>query len=134
MALKLIYIVCACGAPVDVVEYDTASASKAVTDVMAALGIGYPEARELVGSSNPGAELTSEEQARGLADQIIHRNVPGRDPGTYVCANGHSDHELHTSEERPVAVPPMIVQVPADVANRLADLERAAAERTATDG
>jgi hypothetical protein len=125
--------VCACGAPVDVVEYDDAATSKAVSDVMAALSIDEAEARDLVGRSNPGAELTGEENARGLADQIVRRDVPGRDPDTYRCSNGHDDHDLHTSEERPLAVPPMIVQVPADVASRLAELEAQAAERTAAD-
>jgi hypothetical protein len=133
MALKLTYIVCACGAPVDVVEYDDAATSKPVADVMAALNVSEAEARDLVGTKNPGAELTGEEQARALADQIIHRAVPDRDPSTYVCANGHTDHDLHTQEERPLAVPPMIVQVPADVASRLAELEAQAAERTASD-
>jgi hypothetical protein len=128
MALKMIYVVCACGAPVDVVEYDDAATSKAVQDVIDALAIPEAEARKLVGTKNPGAELTGEENARKLADQIVRRAVPDRDANTYTCMAGHDDRPLSVSETRPPAVPVSIVQIPADVASRLEELERQARE------
>lgn len=128
MALRMIYIVCACGAPVDVVEYDDAAQSKAVSDVMAALGANEAEARRMVGQRNPGAELTGEERGRQLAEQITRRDVPDREPETYTCAALHWDKPLSVSEQRPAAVPVSIVQVPADVAQRLAELEKQAEE------
>jgi hypothetical protein len=102
VALKLLYVVCACGAPVDTVEYDDATASTAVTAVMEALGWDEQKARRMVGEQNPGAELTGEEQARGLADKIRRREV---------------------TDQRPAPVPVSIVQTPANVAGRLAGLE-----------
>jgi hypothetical protein len=128
MALKIIHVVCACGAPVDVVEYDDAAVSKPVADVMAALDVSEDEARRMVGTRNPGAELTGEEQARALAEQITKRAVPDRDRETYTCSAGHWDKELSVTELRPAPVPVSIVQIPADVAARLEEFERQAKE------
>jgi hypothetical protein len=132
MALKVIYVVCACGQPVDMIEYDDAATSRAVSDVMAALAMDEAEARELVGQSNPGAELTGEEQARKLADLIIRREVPDRDEATYVCAAGHTDYDLSVTDVRPAPVAPSIVRIPADVADRLAALEEQARQNRAS--
>jgi hypothetical protein len=123
VALKLLYVVCACGAPVDTVEYDDATASTAVTAVMEALGWDEQKARRMVGEQNPGAELTGEEQARGLADKIRRREVEDRDAETYRCGQGHYDTELSVTDQRPAPVPVSIVQTPANVAGRLAGLE-----------
>ena len=126
MALRMIYVVCACGAPVDYIEYDDAATSKAVRDVMDALAMDEAEAKRLVGQQNPGAELTNEENARALADQIVRRAVPDRGADTYRCSVGHDDRELHVQEDRPAPVPVSIQQIPAEVADRLAALEEQA--------
>jgi len=133
MALRMIYVVCACGAPVDTVEYDDAATSKAVQDVMDALGVPEAEARKMVGTMNPGAELTGEENARKLADQIVRRAVPDRDADTYTCLVGHDDRPLSVSETRPAPVSVSLVQIPADVANRLELLEQQAREARGTN-
>jgi hypothetical protein len=126
MALKIIHVVCACGAPVDVVEYDDAATSVDVTNVMAALQVPEEEARRLVAERNPGAELTGEEQARQLAEQIMQRSVPDRPSSTYVCSAGHPDQPLQVSETRPAPVPVSVIKVPADVATRLEEIDRQA--------
>lgn len=132
MALKLIYIVCSCGATVDMVEYDDAATSRAVSDVMAALDVDEARARELVGTNNPGAELTGEENARMLADQIRTRSVPDRDKDTYTCGNGHYDKPLAITDQRPAPAAVSLQKVPAEVADRLADLDRQAREAGGT--
>ena len=123
MALKLLYVVCECGQPEDVVEYDDAAVSGPVQDVMNALNVDENRARQMVAEANPGAELTGEENGRWLADRIARRDVPDRAKNTYRCSNGHLDTTLSVTDQRPAPPVPTIIRTPATVADRLSELD-----------
>lgn len=110
-SIRFVFVSCAdCGAEVDRVEYDDAPTSAAVAAVVAALGIDDAAAVKLVKRNNPGAELTSEQNARALAELIAARAVDDRAAETYACPNGH-DGELVVSDDNPTpAVATMIAK------------------------
>lgn len=92
MPVRFVYVACAtCGAEVDRVEFDAGAAAPAVQDVANALKISAKEAAALVEAKNPGAQLSSEDNARALAESIADKSVDGRLKGTYQCPNGHKD-------------------------------------------
>lgn len=96
--IKYLYVVGEGGELVDTVEYDDAqSQAPAVAEVMSALNVSADEARDMVAKANPGAELTSGERARQLAEQIAAREVPDRGPETYGGYTG----ALSVTEEKP---------------------------------
>lgn len=100
-SIKYVFVVCKeCGTEVDRVEYDDASASPAVSAVMDALGMDEADAKKLVKSKNPGAELSSSDAAHALAQEIADRSVKGRAKDTYVCRLGHKEG-LEVSEAVP---------------------------------
>jgi hypothetical protein len=94
---------------VDTVEYDSGQdTSQAVANVMADLNMDEAQARKLIAKSNPGRELTSEQAARKLADQIASRSVPDRDPDTY----GDPDLPLRVTEDKPLVPMAMVNRNP----------------------
>jgi hypothetical protein len=102
--VKFVFVTCAeCGAEVDRIEYDTEPTSPAVQQVMAALDVDEKTAVSLVKKNNEGAELTSEQQSRALAQAIVDRSVPDRDAETYACPLGH-DGELKVTDDNPTPV------------------------------
>lgn len=111
MPIAHIFVTDQNGHEIDRIEYDAGSSeSKAVLDVMTALNKTAAEARALVAAENPGAELSSEENARALADQIAAKTVPDRDADTY----GKADSVLSVQDHNPTpAVAMSIVVIPA---------------------
>ena len=112
MSLGFLYVVTEDGALVDTVEYESGAPSKAVADVAAALGMDEAAAAKLVAKNNPGAELSSEDAARALAEQIAAKNVPDRDPETYLDPDGN-DVPLRVTDQRPAPAAPQIVKTEA---------------------
>lgn len=99
--VRNVYVVCSeCNGEIDRIEFDADAPSAAVQAVTEALGLDEKAAFDLVKKQNPGAELNSEQKAKYLAEQIVARNVDGRDQETYVCPLGH-DAELKVTEDSP---------------------------------
>lgn len=98
--IKHVFVACAtCGAEVDRIEYDDGAASPAVTAVADALGVDAAEAARLVKKANPGAELSSEDNARALAAAVVAGKVDGRRADE--CPNGHTDLTVSDSNPTP---------------------------------
>lgn len=111
MPVSYLFVVDQEGREVDRIEYDAGASSPAVQAVVSALGVSEDEARELVKTKNPGAELSSEEHAHELAEKIAGKSVEDRDPGSY----GVEDSVLTVQENNPTpAVVMSLVQIPAD--------------------
>lgn len=105
MAIAYLFVTCAdCGAEVDRLEYEPDTPAPAVQTVADALGLDLSDARKLVRSKNPGAELSSEEQTRALADRIVATDAElDRTPESYACPSGH-EAGLAVSDTNPTPV------------------------------
>lgn len=101
-AVKYVFVTCdACGAEVDRVEYDAGAAAPAVQDVANALNLSVDKAAAIVAEQNPGAELSSEDNARSLAEQIAAKSVKDRPKATYVCPSGCASPTLSVTDSNP---------------------------------
>ena len=105
VAIAYLYVTCAdCGAEVDRIEYDPEADSSAVQAVAAALDLDQQEARKLVQSKNPGAELSSREAADELAAKVVERDTTlDRPADSYACPAGH-DSGLEVGDGPPTPI------------------------------
>lgn len=105
MAIKMVHVVCAeCRAEVDRIEYDENGLSRAVQNLMNDLGYDLAKAIKTVKRDAPGAEFSSEENARSLAESIANQTVEGRPAESYACPNGHDSYLLVTDDNPTPAV------------------------------
>lgn len=88
--VRNLYVVCSeCNSEIDRVEYDADAPSAAVQAVVDALAVSEEEAAKLVKKNNPGAELSSEDRARYVAEKIVAGTMEDRLAESYACPLGH---------------------------------------------
>lgn len=98
--IRFVFVVCAtCNAEADRIEFDPDANSHAVDLVVEALGVSVEAAVSMVGKANPGAELSSADNARGLADAIVAGQVEGYPQ--LSCPNGHDSFTVSESNPTP---------------------------------